>query len=58
MAKMYLDKALGMAPGNYITHTLLGQAYRSMGQTAQASHEFQVAEQIQADAQPKLENVK
>ncbi len=58
MAKMYLDKALGMDPGNYITHTLLGQAYRSMGQTAQASHEFQVAEQIQADAQPKLENVK
>jgi predicted Zn-dependent protease len=58
MAKMYLDKALGMDPGNYITHTLLGQAYRSLGQTAQASHEFQVAEQIQADAQPKLENIK
>jgi predicted Zn-dependent protease len=58
MAKMYLDKALGMDPGNYITHTLLGQAYRSMGQTAQASHEFQVAEQIQADAQPKLEKIK
>jgi predicted Zn-dependent protease len=58
MAKMYLDKALGMDPGNYITHTLLGQAYRSMGQTTQASHEFQVAEQIQADAQPKLETIK
>jgi len=58
MAKLYLDKALGMDPGNYITHTLLGQAYRSLGQTAQASHEFQVAEQIQADAQPKLETVK
>jgi tetratricopeptide (TPR) repeat protein len=55
MAKMYLDKALAIDPGNYTAHTLLGQTYRSLGQTAQASHEFQVAEQIQADAQPKLE---
>lgn len=58
MAKMYLEKALAMDPGNYITHTLLGQAYRALGQASQASHEFQVAEQIQADAQPKLETVK
>lgn len=58
MAKMYLDKALAIDPGNYTTHTLLGQAYRSLGQAAQASHEFQVAEQIQADAQPKLETPK
>jgi tetratricopeptide (TPR) repeat protein len=58
MAKMYLDKALAIDPGNYTTHTLLGQAYRSLGQPDQASHEFQVAEQIQADAQPKLETPK
>jgi cytochrome c-type biogenesis protein CcmH/NrfG len=58
MAKMYLDKALAMDPRNYMTHTLLGQAYRSLGQASQASHEFQMAEQIQADAQPKLETVK
>jgi predicted Zn-dependent protease len=58
MAKMYLDKAIAMDPRNYMTHTLLGQAYRSLGQTSQASHEFQMAEQIQADAQPKLETVK
>jgi tetratricopeptide (TPR) repeat protein len=58
MAKMYLDKALAIDPGNYTTHTLLGQAYRSLGQADQASHEFQVAEQIQADAQPKLETPK
>jgi tetratricopeptide (TPR) repeat protein len=58
MAKMYLEKALAMDPRNYMTHTLLGQAYRSLGQASQASHEFQVAEQIQADAQPKLETVK
>jgi predicted Zn-dependent protease len=58
MAKMYLDKALAMDPRNYMTHTLLGQAYRSLGQASQASHEFQMAEQIQADAQPRLETVK
>jgi tetratricopeptide (TPR) repeat protein len=58
MAKMYLDKALAIDPGNYTTHTLLGQAYRSLGHADQASHEFQVAEQIQADAQPKLETPK
>jgi tetratricopeptide (TPR) repeat protein len=58
MAKMYLEKALAMDPGNYMTHTLMGQVYRSLGQAGQASHEFQVAEQIQADAQPKLETVK
>jgi tetratricopeptide (TPR) repeat protein len=58
MAKMYLDKALAMDPRNYMTHTLLGQAYRSLGQASQASHEFRVAEQIQADAQPKLETAK
>jgi Tfp pilus assembly protein PilF len=55
MAKMYLEKALAMDPRNYITHTLLGQTYRSLGQADKASHEFQVAEQIQAAAQPKLE---
>jgi tetratricopeptide (TPR) repeat protein len=58
MAKMYLNKALAMDPRNYITHTLLGQVYRSLGQASQASHEFQVAEQILADARPKLETVK
>lgn len=55
LAKMYLERALAMDPKNYITHTLLGQAYRSLGQADQASHEFQIAEQIQAAAQPKLE---
>jgi tetratricopeptide (TPR) repeat protein len=58
MAKMYLNKALAMDPQNYITHTLLGQVYRSLGQASQSSHEFQVAEQILADARPKLETVK
>lgn len=58
MAKMYLDKAVALDPGNYTAHTLLGQVYRSLGQGARASHEFQVAEQLQADTQPKIETVK
>jgi tetratricopeptide (TPR) repeat protein len=58
MAKMYLEKALAMEPGNYITHSLLGQAYRLLGRTDQASHEFQIAEQIQAAAQPQLESLR
>jgi tetratricopeptide (TPR) repeat protein len=58
MAKMYLDKAVAIDPGNYTAHTLLGQVYRSLGQAARASHEFQVAEQLQADTQLKLETVK
>ncbi|MGC2402522.1 MAG: tetratricopeptide repeat protein [Acidobacteriaceae bacterium] len=58
MAKMYLDKALSIDPGNYTAHTLMGQVYRSLGQAGKASHEFQLAEQIQAEAEPKLETPK
>jgi tetratricopeptide (TPR) repeat protein len=58
MAKMYLEKALAMDPQNYMTHALLGQAYRALGRTEQASHEFQMSEQIQDNAQPKLETPK
>jgi tetratricopeptide (TPR) repeat protein len=58
MAQMYLEKALAIEPGNYIAHTLMGQAYRSLGRVDQASHEFQIAEQIQAASQPKLETPK
>jgi tetratricopeptide (TPR) repeat protein len=55
LAKMYLDKAVAIDPRNFSVHTLLGQAYKSLGQDSQASHEFQVSEQIQAESQPKLE---
>ncbi len=58
MAKLYLDKAVALDPANYTAHTLLGQVYRSLGQGARASHEFQVAEQLQAATQPRIETVK
>ncbi len=49
MAAMYLQRALHMDPSNYITHTLLGQAYRAAGRNAEAAQEFQTAEKIQAE---------
>ena len=53
-AAMYLQHAEKMDPGNYITHTLLGQAYRSMGRGPEASQEFQTASKIQAAGELKL----
>ncbi|NYF78312.1 tetratricopeptide repeat protein [Granulicella arctica] len=57
-AAMYLEHAVGMDPGNYMAHSLLGQAYRSLGRTSDASRETQTAEKLQADTEPKLQNVK
>jgi tetratricopeptide (TPR) repeat protein len=57
MAAMYLEHALRMDPGNYITHTLLGQAYRATGRREDATREYQTAEKIQANSTPKLQGV-
>jgi Tfp pilus assembly protein PilF len=46
-----------MDPRSYMAHALLGQTFRSLGRTDQASHEFQLAEEIQAADQPKIEAV-
>ena len=56
-AAMYLQHALKMDPGNYITHTLLGQAYRSMGKEDDAKKELDAASQIHASNQLKLQPV-
>jgi predicted Zn-dependent protease len=71
-AQEALDRAVLLEPNSTVPFLLLGKVLlkqqdpvmakmyleKSLGQTSQASHEFQVAEQIQADAQPKLETVK
>ncbi len=57
LALMYLRRAEKMDPGNYMTHALLGQALRALGQTEEAGRESRVAESLQDAAQPKLENV-
>jgi predicted Zn-dependent protease len=57
-AAMYLEHAEAMDPGNFMTHSLLGQAYRSLGRTEDASRETQTATKIQADSEPKIQTVK
>jgi predicted Zn-dependent protease len=56
-ALMYLERAETMDPGNYMTHSLLGQAYRALGRKEDASRENHTAEAIQAASEPKLEKL-
>jgi tetratricopeptide (TPR) repeat protein len=52
---LYLQHAEKMDPGNYITHTLLGQAYRSLKREEEAKQEIDMASKIHAASQLKLE---
>jgi Flp pilus assembly protein TadD len=54
-ALLYLKHAEKMDPNNYITHTLLGQAYRGLGDQADAKNELDTAAKIQAAGELKLE---
>ena len=54
---LYLQHAEKMDPGNYITHTLLGQAYRSLGREEDAKKQIEMASKIHADSQLKLQPV-
>ena len=56
-AAMYLQHAEKMDPGNYVTHTLLGQAYRALGKEDEAKRELDAASQIHASSQLKLQQV-
>jgi Flp pilus assembly protein TadD len=49
----YLNRAATMDPGNYVTHTILGQAYRALGRTADANREYKLAVEIQHRNDPK-----
>ena len=53
-AMTFLERAETMDPANYMTHNLLGQAYRAMGRGADASRELALTEKIQAADEPKL----
>jgi predicted Zn-dependent protease len=52
---LYLQHAEKMDPGNYITHTLLGQAYRSLGREDDAKREIDAASKIHAASELKLQ---
>ena len=56
-AAIYLQHAEKMDPANYITHTLLGQAYRGLGKEEDAKRELDIASQIHASSQLKLQPV-
>lgn len=56
-AAIYLRHAEKMDPSNYITHNLLAQAYRKMGQQDESKRETDVASKIHADSQLKLQPV-
>ncbi|WP_158941585.1 tetratricopeptide repeat protein [Granulicella sp. S190] len=56
-ALMYLERAEKMDSNNYITHSLLGQAYRSLGRVDEASRETEISHKIQAASEPKLETL-
>lgn len=52
-AVTYLQRAERMDPANYMTHSLLGQAYRGMGRADDASREAATAEKLQNATEPK-----
>jgi tetratricopeptide (TPR) repeat protein len=49
-ALMYLERAVQMDASNFITHHLLGQAYRGLGQESDAEREFKRAEELQRNS--------
>ncbi len=49
----YLDRAEKMDPSNYITHNLLGQAYKAIGQLAEANRQFKMVVELQHQNDPK-----
>ena len=56
-AATYLERAAKLDPGNYMTHSLLGQAYRAMDRTEDAGRETAMAQKIQSASEPKLQNL-
>ena len=57
-ALLYLQHAEKMDPSNYITHTLLSQAYRRAGREDDAKRETDIASKIHVDNQLKLDPAK
>jgi predicted Zn-dependent protease len=56
-AVTYLDHANQLDPANFMTHSLLGQAYRMMGRSEDATRETAIAQKIQAASEPKIETM-
>ena len=54
----FLERAEHMDPANYMTHNLLGQAYRGLGRTSEAQSETALSQKIQADTAPRFDTPK
>jgi predicted Zn-dependent protease len=54
---MYLKHAEKMDPANFITHTLLAQAYRKVGQEVEAKQEMEMASKIHVENQLKFQPI-
>ncbi len=52
---LYLQHAEKMDPSNYMTHTLLAQAYRSLGRADDAKKQFEAASKVHDAEQLKLQ---
>jgi Tfp pilus assembly protein PilF len=52
LAFHYLDKAVRMDPSNYITHNLLAQACKAIGQLEEATREFKTCAGLQHGGAP------
>jgi Tfp pilus assembly protein PilF len=52
-AANYLQKALRMDPSNYISHHLMGEAYRGLGREADAERELKRSEELQSSQENK-----
>lgn len=57
-AETYLQRANALDPANYMTHSLLSQAYRAMGRKDDATRENETAQKIQTASEPKLSDVR
>jgi predicted Zn-dependent protease len=57
-AAMYLEHAAQMDNANYMTHNLLGQAYRAMGRSDDAKRETDLGQKLQVGTEPKLDNAR
>ena len=49
-AAAYLERAAKMDPANYMTHSMLAQAYRAMGRSEDATREATTAQKLQSNA--------
>jgi predicted Zn-dependent protease len=55
-ASKYLEHARDMDPQNFLTHSLLGQAYRQMGRPEDGKAEQEMAQKLQAATEPKYQD--